>query len=507
MAVRSGGEYLAGLRDQRQVLLEDRVITDVLAEPGFRNTARTFAEFYDFQKLPEMREVMTYETEDGDRAGMAFIKPRSKEDLRRRAAAFAAWAEVTCGLMGRAPDYMNACMMGLGAAAVHWGRNDRRYGENARSIYLDARRRDLCMTHTWVQPFVDRFKKPSEQATTLRVVRETADGPVVSGARAVGTLAPLSDANLVILGTGRAQLTEEEGEFAIAFTQPVDMPGLRWVCRDPYDQERPFFDAPLAGRVDEIDAIAIFDECLIPWENLIIYKDVEIFNKQVEYIRLMDTLAHHVLMKNIAKTRFMLGLAHLIAESSQINNFINVQERLGDFVVYLATLESLAIAAVEGAVQDPHNGLWYPNPTTMWVSLRLFPEYYVNMVNHLMQLGGSGYMNQPQERMLERYGEAFEQYFRGANTGARQKVGLFRMAWDLIGSGWAGRQELYERFFFGDMQLMKVRHYLSMDKSEAVAMVQRLLTGAAMPERPFPIPEKFGGPKVESATAESSAVP
>src|SRR6266540_5834662 len=126
MPVRTGNEYLAGLRDQRRVLLEDRVITDVLAEPGFRTTARAFAQFYDFQHLPEMREVMTYETDDGDRAGMAFVEPRSKEDLRRRAAAYAAWAEVTCGLMGRAPDYMNTCMMGLGAAAVHWGRNDPR---------------------------------------------------------------------------------------------------------------------------------------------------------------------------------------------------------------------------------------------------------------------------------------------------------------------------------------------------------------------------------------------
>jgi 4-hydroxyphenylacetate 3-monooxygenase len=505
MAVRTGRDYLAGLRDGRQVILEDRVVEDVLAEPGFRTTAQTFAEFYDFQNLPEMREVMTYETEDSDRAPMAFIEPRSKDDLRRRAAAFAAWAEVSCGLMGRAPDYMNTCVMGLGAAAVHWGRNDLRYSENARHIYLDARRRDLCMTHTWVQPFVDRLKKPTEQAATLRIVRETEDGPVVSGARAVGTLAPLSDANLVILG--KAQLTEEEQDFAIAFTQPVDTPGLRWICRDPYDQGRSFFDAPLSGRVDEIDAIAIFDECLIPWENVVIYKDIEIFNKQTEHIRLVDTLAHHVLVKNIAKTRFMLGLAHLIAESSQINTFINVQERLGDFAIYLANLESLAIAAVEGAVQDPHNGLWYPNPTTMWVSLRLYPEYYVNMVNHLMQLGGSGYMNQPQERTLERYGAALEEYFRGATRDAHQKVSLFRMAWDLIGSSWAGRQELYERFFFGDMQLMKARQYLLMDKTDAVAMVERLLTGRSTPEHPFPIPEKFGGPPLEAGAGTTSGAP
>jgi aromatic ring hydroxylase len=77
-------------------------------------------------------------------------------------------------------------------------------------------------------------------------------------------------------------------------------------------------------------------------------------------------------------------------------------------------------------------------------------------------------------------------------------VSLFRMAWDLIGSSWAGRQELYERFFFGDTQLMKARQYLQMDKTDAVAMVERLLTGRSTPEQPFPIPEKFGGPPLEA---------
>ncbi|MHB8577917.1 MAG: 4-hydroxyphenylacetate 3-hydroxylase C-terminal domain-containing protein, partial [Dehalococcoidia bacterium] len=126
-------------------------------------------------------------------------------------------------------------------------------------------------------------------------------------------------------------------------------------------------------------------------------------------------------------------------------------------------------------------------------SLRLYPEYYVTMVNHLKQLGGSGYMNQPQERTLEVFGAALEEYFRGATRGANEKVSLFRLAWELIGSSWAGRQELYERFFFGDTQLNKARHYLSMDKSAAVEMVQRLLSGPATAEQPFPLPEKFGG--------------
>src|SRR5579884_2906533 len=277
MPVRSGAQYLAGLRDGRRVLCDGRWVGDVTAEPGFRNTARAIAQFYDFQNRPALRDVMTYETEDGDRAGMAFIEPRSKDDLRRRAAAFAAWAEATCGLIGRSPDYMNACMMMVGAAAVHLGAHDPVFGERARNIYLDARRRDLCFTHTFIPAHVDRNRPPSEQPASLRVLRETSEGPIVSGARVVATLAPFSDANLVILG-GPLNLENDPGaeSMAIAFTCPANAPGLRWSCRDVLDHERPLYDAPLAGRIDEQDALAIFEEVLVPWENVFVYRDLEI---------------------------------------------------------------------------------------------------------------------------------------------------------------------------------------------------------------------------------------
>jgi aromatic ring hydroxylase len=204
MGLRTGAEYLAGLRDGRRIIYNGRRIEDVTTKPGFRNTAPAVAQYYDFQHLPEVRELVSYETPDGDRAHLSIIEPRSKEDLRRRAAAFAAWAEVTCGHMGRSPDYMNACLMAVGAARQHWGGRDPVLGERAYARYLDARRRDLYYTHTFVQAHTDRFKHPTEQKSTLRVVRETADGPVVCGAKAVGTLVPYADANLLVRPCRRA---------------------------------------------------------------------------------------------------------------------------------------------------------------------------------------------------------------------------------------------------------------------------------------------------------------
>ncbi len=82
----------------------------------------------------------------------------------------------------------------------------------------------------------------------------------------------------------------------------------------------------------------------------------------------------------------------------------------------------------------------------------------------------------PREAALEVAELAIDKYYKEATAVAKDKVALFRLAWDIVGSGWGGRQELYERFFFGDTQRMKSMNYQFYDKEEATAMVARLLT-------------------------------
>jgi 4-hydroxyphenylacetate 3-monooxygenase/anthranilate 3-monooxygenase (FAD)/4-hydroxyphenylacetate 3-monooxygenase len=47
MALRTGAEYLAALKDNREVYLDGRRICDVTSEPGLGAVAHTFARIYD----------------------------------------------------------------------------------------------------------------------------------------------------------------------------------------------------------------------------------------------------------------------------------------------------------------------------------------------------------------------------------------------------------------------------------------------------------------------------
>jgi 4-hydroxyphenylacetate 3-monooxygenase len=168
-----------------------------------------------------------------------------------------------------------------------------------------------------------------------------------------------------------------------------------------------------------------------------------------------------------------------------------VQDRLGDSLMWLQTMEALALAAVEGAELNPANGLYYANESAIMAALRLYPEVYPRIVDHLYQLGGGGYVSIPQEKTLETAELVIDKYYRGAQVEAKDKVALFRLAWDVVGTGWAGRQELYERFFFGDTTRMKALSYQFYDKTEAAAIVARLLTPPKGNER-LAWPDTFG---------------
>ncbi|MCZ0945563.1 MAG: hypothetical protein OXJ53_21120 [Gammaproteobacteria bacterium] len=104
MTVKTGSEYLASLRDDREVWMQGERIEDVTEAPGLARGAHTLASFIDKQHEEAHRDLLTYE-EDGERHPISFLMPRSADDVRRRGTAFYEWARWSNGMFGRTPDY------------------------------------------------------------------------------------------------------------------------------------------------------------------------------------------------------------------------------------------------------------------------------------------------------------------------------------------------------------------------------------------------------------------
>src|SRR5262245_7799960 len=152
MPARTGQEYIKGLQDQeREVWLRGERVKDVTTHPGLANGARAIAALYDMQCTPALREAMTYVSPtSGDRVGLSFIVPRTREELERRRDMMLHWARATCGMMGRSPDFMNVTFAAWAGAADYFGRNRPAFAENIRRYHEHIRENDLTLTHALI---------------------------------------------------------------------------------------------------------------------------------------------------------------------------------------------------------------------------------------------------------------------------------------------------------------------------------------------------------------------
>ena len=68
-------------------------------------------------------------------------------------------------------------------------------------------------------------------------------------------------------------------DLAVMFIAPMNAPGVKLICRNSYEMMASVmgtpFDYPLSSRFDENDAIFVFDNVLIPWEDVLLHRDVE----------------------------------------------------------------------------------------------------------------------------------------------------------------------------------------------------------------------------------------
>ena len=449
---RTGAEYIEALKENPPNLwLRGERIEDPTTHAAFRGVVRTMARLYDLQHDPAHKDVLTYPSpKTGKPVGMSFRESHDKDDLRKRAAAYKTWADATLGLMGRTPDYLNAALTAYAQASDFFAQGDPRFGENVRAYYEYVRENDLCTTHALTNPQVNRAASTAKQPDPyipVGVVRETREGVIVRGARMLATL-PVADEILVFPST---LLKAEPGaeRYALAFAIPTSTPGLHFVCREPLAGDSTF-DYPAASRFEEMDALVIFDDVLVPWERVFILGSVELTNQAYAETGALMHMAHQVVVHKVAKTEAFLGLVSLIAEGIGADAFGHVKEKIAEIIVYLEAMRSFWTAA-EAKGQKNAYGVFSPQRAALDGARNLYPRLYPRIREIVELIGAGGMILIPSEKDLEGPLAPFmERFMQGRRLPAREKTQLFRLAWDMTLSGFGARQELYERFFFGD---------------------------------------------------------
>ena len=163
MPARTGAQYIAGLKDREvEVYISGERVKDVTTHPGLSNGVRSVAKLYDLQHDPEIGKDMTYTSQtSGEQVGLSFIVPRTPEDLQRRHTMMRRWAQASCGMMGRSPDFMNVTMMAMAEAGEYFAQNRPEFKQNIQRYFEYIRENDLVLTHTLVNLQRDRSPMPA----------------------------------------------------------------------------------------------------------------------------------------------------------------------------------------------------------------------------------------------------------------------------------------------------------------------------------------------------------
>jgi 4-hydroxyphenylacetate 3-monooxygenase/anthranilate 3-monooxygenase (FAD)/4-hydroxyphenylacetate 3-monooxygenase len=454
MPARTGAQYLEALRDGRQVWQGGRRIEDVSSHPGFVGAATTLARLYDRQHQATDCEVMTAEWE-GERISYSYLPPIRPEHVaaRRRNTEF--WADQTLGYMGRFPDFCAHLAVGLLDAADLLATDNPRFAENARRYHRHCALNDLCLTHALNDQYYDRSKSIRDQPDPdliVHVVRETEDGPIVRGLRNLATLAPLSDEALVHANRPRGP---GEEDYALSFAIPLNAPGLTILCRDLYAEHADPERLPLSARFDEVDATLIFDDVLVPWERVFVYRNPALAGQFHRAITTLDG-GFCTGVRLLSKLEAFVGVADLLTQWSGRSQEPQSQALLGQLIADAEILRACLHTAETDLVQTKAG--YYA--ARMSVAYRLHgidasdrAERILEdlLTSSLVLTGGASDLASPE------IGPYVERFFRNQAPSTRDHLRLLAVAADMVQTSFAARQQLYERLQSGEPDNMRRR--------------------------------------------------
>jgi len=262
----------------------------------------------------------------------------------------------------------------------------------------------------------------------------------------------------------------------LAFGIPAATKGLRFICREPFDDgTQSVWDHPLGARFEEPDAMCVFDDVLIPWDRVFLHGDVAMGNALFAQASIRNHTGHQTAIRGLAKCQFLTGIAIALTRTVKSDGFLHVQEQLGELLGYLQLIEG-AILMAEQKAEPTGRGAIRPAFAPLQALRYHLPKWYERMVQVTQVLAAGGLLISPTEADLRsEIGPDIARYYRGAGVDAEARIRLFKLAWDATGTQFGQRMLQYERYYAGDPVRVAAGYYASTDVAPLLAMVQRAL--------------------------------
>ncbi|MFC2040862.1 4-hydroxyphenylacetate 3-hydroxylase family protein [Chloroflexota bacterium] len=381
--MRTFEEYLEGLRAMKpNIHMHGEVIQrdDPSLMPPMNNIKLTF----DMARNPELEHLIIATSHlSGEKINRFCHIHRSQDDLLKK-------QEMTRLACQRTPACIQRCMGAdmLNALSVVTHEIDQAKGTGYYPKFLEYlkyfQKNDLvgCAAQTDVKG--DRSLRPHQQPDPdvhLRILEKKKDGIVVRGAKAHNSIAAYADEIIV---TPTRALTEEEGDWAVAFAIPADYPGIHQVVVAGAPKARKHLKAPLSD-YGSCHSLTIFDDVLIPWDRVFMCGEWEFGGRMA----LMFALYHRHSYTGCkpAATDLFIGTTALVAEYQGVERAQHIRHKIADLVSVAELVYGAGIAA--GIKSKPSSsGTYIPDVVFCNVGRRHAGMNYYHEMETLCDIAG-----------------------------------------------------------------------------------------------------------------------
>jgi 4-hydroxyphenylacetate 3-monooxygenase len=443
--IRTGAEYRDSIRDGRAVYVGGERVKDVTTHPMFKPLVDIRARIYDMQHEAATRPILTFE-EGGETNAIANKLPRSQQDWWDKRRATDVVLEDVGGIVTRVGDETVGEMWSLFDGHDVLNEVDPQFSTNIRNHIERVLRRDPFHVSANTDPKGDRSKAPQEQDPDmlLHVVKETDAGIVVRGAKYETAAAYANQAftKPTIANWGN----EAYSDYAVGFICDLGSPYLKFICRTGFAGRAPADDYPLANRFDEVDTLVIFDDVLIPWENVLFYRHT----KAAVFIRatLHRYSAFAFVQRNLKLADMLIGAALFNARQTGLDKQQAVQEKLAALAVYRESINAHLTAAITLAEKSP-GGLTMPNQSLLYAGRVVACSQLHEMMHVARELCGGQICVTPDKAafdMPETKPWLDKYYTVNEDWVADDRRKLLAFARDMLNSDYAGHRLTFQLF-------------------------------------------------------------
>ena len=445
--IRTGQQYRDSVRDGRQVYINGERVKDVTTHPMFKPLVDIRARIYDMQHDAATRDVMTWtDPQSGDVNAVNAQLPFTKDHWEAKRLATDTVLREIGGVVTRVGDETVGEMWSLYDGTEVLNEIDPQFGANIKRHIERVEKEDPFHVSANTDPKGDRSKRPQDQDPDmlLHVVKETAAGIVVRGAKYETAAAYANQAftKPTIANWGN----EAMSDYAVGFICDLGSPNLKFICRTGFAGRACAEDYPLSNKFDEVDTLVIFDDVLIPWENVLFYRHT----KAATFIRatLHRYSAFAYVQRNQHFADMLIGAALLNARQTGLDKQQPVQEKLAELACYREGINAHLTAAIATAERSPM-GLMMPNQSLLYTGRVLACSQMHQMMHIARELCGgqvcvtpdvASFRHPETKPWLDKF------YTINDNWAAEDRRKLLAYARDLLNSDYAGHRLTFTMF-------------------------------------------------------------